>query len=427
MAFINRIGSFILGVTPISQPTGVWEQIIMAFHAGIVNYGWAIIIFTLVLKIIMSPLDFFNRRVSEKNTRLQKIMQPEIAKIQKQYGNNRQMINQKTMEIYKKHNYNLTSSCLTMVLNLGLTLFIFITLFGGLNSMASYKVGYQYQQMEITYNQVAYGEEGVETDFEKYLAKYEEVYNYELQALLEEGQTPEDATEDQKELASEAASIAAEAFVGEGKTLESILAEIDAAVLETYNEVKESWLWVRNVWRPDTPWKKAIPNFDEFVSMAGISYKDSLGEGESETFKIRLSSNKSEDRVTYENIMLAIESENGPNGYLIIPILAVALTILSMLATQGKLKFMKKKTDEKVEDKTVPNPMSGWFMFVLLGGLMGYITIIYNSIFALYILTSSLFGFATAPLISLLIRKSNTWQENRKSKKVEVNVPYKRK
>lgn len=427
MAFINKIGNFLLGTVLISQPTGVWERIIMAFNKGITNYGWAIIVFTLVLKTIMSPLDFLNRRTTEKNTKLQKIIQPEIAKIQKQYGNNKQMINQKTMEIYKKYNYNVTGSCLVMIFNLGLTLFVFISLFAGLNSMASYKVGYQYQEIEKTYNQVAYGISGeadIETDYERYLVKYEEIYNIEIAKYLTGEEMPTDATSEEKAAASLAAKEAAGLFIG--TTEEELLRTINISVLEKYNKVKESWLWVKNIWRPDNPWTKTIPTFSEYTSMAGITYKDVLGEGETESFKIRLMADKVGDQATYENIMAAIENENVVNGYLIIPILAVALTILSMLASQGKIKFNRKKK-EKNEEKAMPNPMGGLFMVILLGGLMGYITVIYNSVFALYILVSSLFGFITAPLINLLIKRANEWQEKRKSKKVEIKTPYKRK
>ena len=84
MAFIRNISNFFSSVA-ITQPTGVWEKIIMAFHNGIPNYAWAIIVFTLVLKIVMLPLDFFNRKISVKNTKVQALVQPEIEKVQKKY------------------------------------------------------------------------------------------------------------------------------------------------------------------------------------------------------------------------------------------------------------------------------------------------------------------------------------------------------
>ena len=95
MAIVNKISNLFCS-TAIKTPTGVWEKIIMAFNGGIQNYAWAIIVFTIVLKLVMLPLDFFNKKISAKNAEVQAVVQPEVEKIQKKYGNNKQMINQKT-------------------------------------------------------------------------------------------------------------------------------------------------------------------------------------------------------------------------------------------------------------------------------------------------------------------------------------------
>lgn len=441
MAFINKISNFFLGAVKITEPTGVWEKIIMWFNTGIPNYGWAIIIFTLALKTVLLPLDFFNRKMTEKNNKVQAIIQPEVAKIQKQYANNKQMINQKTMEIYKKYNYNVTGSCFIMLINMAITLFVFITLFSGLNSMAAYKVGYQYQEMEKVYIQNV-----ANSGYEDYLATYNALYqsaydtSYDIkrgEVMAEKEYTDEDQLTTQDLLAIElSAKTVAEEFVqtpgalaqmeasAGGKSEANLLSEINTAVLAKYNEVKDSWLWVSNVWKSDTPWTKSKTSFNEFVSMAGIQYKPELAEGEVETFKIRLEANKASDKEIYENVITAIDGEDRANGYLIIPILAVAATLLSMLATQGKLRFGKKKQVEKTNPAMPAN--GGWIMVIVLSALMGYITISYNSVFALYILTSSLFGLATTPLISFGIKKMNAWQENKKAQKSGNIESYKK-
>lgn len=365
MALINKISNYFLGAAAITAPTGVWEAIIIWFNSWITNYGWAVIVFTLLLKLLLSPMDFYNKKITDKNNKMQAVIKPEIDKIQKQYANNRQVMNQKIGEVYKKHNFNLGGSCFFMLLNLALTFFIFISLWSGLNTMASYKVGYQYQQIEETYIE----------------------------------------------------------YVDEGYSQE----EIDAAVLAKYNEVKESWLWVANVWKADNPWTKSIDTFEEFVASAGITYKESLAEGEIESFKVRLQANREADKLTYENIMATIEDENRPNGYLIIPVLAVLATALSLLAAQGKLKFRKKKNGQTDE---TPNPIGssgGWVMVIILGGLMGYLTLTFNSVFALYVFVSSLFGLAMTPLFNWGIRKMNKWEEEKKIKKLNAGTTYRRK
>lgn len=450
MAFITKFSNFLCSAA-IKEPTGVWEKIIMAFHNGIPNYAWAIIVFTIVVKLVMFPLDFVNRRISAKNAKVQELVKPEIEDIQKKYGNNKQMINQKTMELYKKYNYNVTGSCVIMLVYMALTLFIFITLFSGLNSMAAYKVGSQYQEMENAFNNVAYETEEIETDYEKYTKAFSTAFENkkseirqqaenqkksEILADKEEGYELSDedknaitkagddavANEDNINLCKEAGKTAGEA--ASGKNLEEIMAPINEAVKNRYNEVKNSWLWVDNVWKSDVPWKKSSTSFDEFVSLARITYKDSLGEGEEETFNVRLSENKEADREKYELVMGAVESENRVNGYLIIPIIAVAVNVLSMLASQGKLKFKRKKKQEG-EEKSNKMP-GGILMLVLLPALMGYITISYNTVFGLYILVGSLFSLATTPLINFGIKKWDELDEKRKAKKQKKEISYKR-
>lgn len=450
MAFITKLSNFFCSAA-IKEPTGVWEKIIMAFHNGIPNYAWAIIVFTIVVKLVIFPLDFVNRRISAKNAKVQALVQPEIEDIQKKYGNNKQMINQKTMEIYKKHNYNVTGSCVIMLVYMALTLFIFITLFSGLNNMAAYKVGSQYQEMENAFNKVAYETEETETDYEKYTNAFSTAFENkkseirqqaetqkknEILAGKEEGYelTDEDkaaitkagdeavANQDNINLCNDAGKTAGE--TASGKTLEEIMVPINDAVAKRYNEVKNSLLWVDNVWKSDVPWKKSSTTFDEFVSLARITYKDSLGEGEEGTFNVRLAANKEADRAKYDLVMSAVESENRVNGYLIIPIVAVAVNVLSMLASQGKLKFKRKKKQEG-EEKSNKMP-GGILMLVLLPALMGYITLSYNTVFGLYILVGSLFSLATTPLVNFGIKKWDELDEKRKAKKQKKEISYKR-
>ncbi len=451
MAFLAKISSF-LGAAEISRPTGVWEQIIMAFHNGIPNYAWAIIIFTLVLKIVLLPLDFFNRRMTVKNTKVQAVIQPEIEKIQKKYGNNKQMINQKTMEIYKKYNYNVTGSCVLMLVYMALTLFIFITLFSGLNSMAAYKVGYQYQEMEKVYDSVVV-ESGYNAYLEAYDAKEKEIYDaaYSLaytekqkQIISEKGYSSseqltaediEQAVQYAQQQATEAIGledniqemISSAMLASGGKSEAEFLTQINEAVLTKYHEVKDSWLWIDNVWKSDVPWTNSLASFDEFVSLARISYVSELGEGQEETFNRRLESNRAADEEKYANIMNAISGENRENGYLIIPILAVVINVLSILATQGRLKLPKKKDKTQVqngEEKKKKAP-GGIVMLILIPALMFYITLSYNAVFGLYILMSSLIGVLTTPLINFGIKKLDEFSEKKKSKNTE-QPSYKR-
>ena len=130
----------------------MWSAIIGLF-SFIPNWGFMIIVFTIILKIVLSPLDFWQRKMARKNALKQAQMQPELEKIQKKYGNNKQLLNQKTMELYKRENFSVMGSCLGMLVNMAITLFIFFTLFSGLTGMSNTEVTKQYQSVQDEYNQ----------------------------------------------------------------------------------------------------------------------------------------------------------------------------------------------------------------------------------------------------------------------------------
>ena len=51
----------IVNLISANMPSGFWENIIGWFNSFITSYGWAIIVFTIALKIVLSPLDFYKK------------------------------------------------------------------------------------------------------------------------------------------------------------------------------------------------------------------------------------------------------------------------------------------------------------------------------------------------------------------------------
>lgn len=405
------LASKLLGA--VSQPNGVWEKIIMAFHNGIHNYAWAIIVFTIVLKIILLPLDFLNKYVTAKNAKVQKAIQPELEKIQKQYGNNKQIINQKTMELYKKNNYSVTGSCVVMLINMALTLTIFITLFSGLNSMAAYKVQYQYNEIQKSYYSVEdYSNDNLAERYKHYFIEYAS----DTANLNDEGKIKDET--------------AAKTYA-----IDKVKAEIatynnetnNANALQRYGEVKESWLWIDNIWKSDTPWTNSVATFKEYSNSARATFKDVeiKNTADEQIGMLTAGDLKSLAEAEYNQIMDPIrESAGRANGYLIVVILAAGLNLISLLASQGKLKFKRKKKTTLEEEPKQKQP-GGWLMLVLLPAIMIYITLIYNAVFGLYIFVSSLVTTAATPLINWLINVIDKKKQAKKDK--EVTVSYSRK
>ena len=81
-----------MGVLEFSQlliTKAFWGKLIDLFVKWVGNYGWAIILLTIALKLVLTPLDILQKRVNKKNAQMQAIMQPELRKIQEKYPGDR--------------------------------------------------------------------------------------------------------------------------------------------------------------------------------------------------------------------------------------------------------------------------------------------------------------------------------------------------
>ncbi|MCP5102114.1 MAG: membrane protein insertase YidC [bacterium] len=97
-------------------------------HGFVPNYGWAIVVFTIFLKILLFPLTY----TSSVSMAKMQTLQPKIKSIKKKYKNmrdpeQRKKMNQETMALYKKEKVNPASGCLPMLLQMPI-LFAFFTL-----------------------------------------------------------------------------------------------------------------------------------------------------------------------------------------------------------------------------------------------------------------------------------------------------------
>ncbi|MBQ8762046.1 MAG: membrane protein insertase YidC [Clostridia bacterium] len=350
--------------------TDMWNSIINLF-SFIPNYGWMIVVFTICLKLVLSPLDFWQRKVSRDTAKKQAKMQPELAKLQKKFGHNKQILNQKTMELYKREKFNVAGSCVGMLVNLALTLFIFISLFTSLIAISHDKILNQYDTLNATY-QASIVQEYKQTDAETFA---------EIDARLKQ------ESESEAILALGAGATEEEI---KAKTNEIYATKIENAqndVLEKYNEIKDSWLWVSSVWRPDTS-ASSFPNYADYVGMADLYnsqyYKDLIGENASEE---KIAQVKADLQAEYNNVTAKVqEAYSGWNGYFILVILAAVVTYLSMVITQ--MAQSKKKQGDNVVQPQQAGAMK--IMKYLMPILMIIFTIGYSAAFAIYIVVNSI-------------------------------------
>lgn len=96
------------------------------------NYGLAIVLLTILLKLITHPLT----RAQFKSTAKMQAIQPEVRKLQEKYRDNPQKLNQETMKLYKEKNVSMFGGCLPLLVQWPL-LFI---LFGALNNYSPFNL-----------------------------------------------------------------------------------------------------------------------------------------------------------------------------------------------------------------------------------------------------------------------------------------------
>jgi YidC/Oxa1 family membrane protein insertase len=121
---VNREGVDIVN-TP---PDGLWQTIVVwplakalvwlnswLESAGIpYHWGWAIILFTLIIRAVTFPLTLTQMR----GMQAQKEIQPKIQELQKKYGKDREKLSQEQMKLYKEAGVNPLSGCLPLVIQM---------------------------------------------------------------------------------------------------------------------------------------------------------------------------------------------------------------------------------------------------------------------------------------------------------------------
>ncbi len=292
--------------------------ILSGINSIIHNYGWSMVIFTVLIKALILPLDYKSRKSMRRMTNLQ----PQLTKLQKKYANDKEKLNQKTAELYRRENINPMSGCLPMLISM----VILFVMFAAMRTVAN------------------------------------------------------------TELA--------------GQTIE---------LLTTGVQTNESWLWIKNIWMPDSPFNgviadsnnlRMIPN-DIWVKVFNALDPDKVGalatfgidintiSGETifaalQTLPIYAEETKLWSVMPHLNLILtnlSIYANN--NGWFILPVLAAVTQYLATLT----------QPQAASTDPNNPQAGSAKFMKYFFPLFSLWICSSYNAIFALYWVVSNIFAW----------------------------------
>lgn len=103
-------------------------SLILSVDSVVQNFGLSIIVATIVIRIILLPLTL----KQDKSMKAMKRVQPELESIKQKHGHDKQLLNQKTMELYKKYKVNPAGGCLPLIIQLPILFALFGVLRGGI-------------------------------------------------------------------------------------------------------------------------------------------------------------------------------------------------------------------------------------------------------------------------------------------------------
>ena len=361
------------------------------------SYGIAIILFTILMRTIMVPLDFANKYFTKKNAVKMAEMKPELDKVAKAYAGDPLGKNRATQAVYRRNGHSMGGFCFFMFVNLAFTLVLFITVFGCLNMLSNYNVNHQFKELQAVYNQ------HLQSTYNEFNPEHPD-WN-----LTHDQNSPEFAAARQAIIDSD---------------------EFRAAILARHNETRVSFLWVNNMWRPDN-WSSRTLEWNAFNSA-------------------RNQVNSAERAVTtqeqYNAIMGIVNSDSrnrGWNGLFILIVLAGVTTYFSAVINA---KAMQKRIDEKKAkeeeqevakysirdtmetgdgDKPLPQidpAMMGKMMKIVLPLIMVVFTFISTAALALYITIGAImttgYSFLTSAVADKILKK----QEDKKKEEGPGNI-----
>lgn len=303
--------------------------ILNGINSVIHNYGWSMVVFTLLIKLILLPLDYKSRKSMRRMTKLQ----PQIAKLQKKYANDKEKLNQKSAELYRKEGINPMSGCLPMLVSM-VILFI---MFAAMRTVAN------------------------------------------------------------TEMASQALGL-----------------------LTTGTQTNESWLWIKNIWMPDSPfnpviadsanlriipadiWAKVFASLDpaSVTALAQYGIDAATISGETvfaalQTLPVYAQETQLWATMPQLNLLivnLSIYAHN--NGWFILPILAAVTQYLMTLSQP-----------QPAADPNNPAASTNKFMKYFFPLFSLWICSSYNAIFALYWVVGNVFAWVQGLVMNKMFEK----------------------
>lgn len=440
----------------LNYPGGMWESIIGGFNSAMGSYIWSVILLAVLVRIVFALVDIFNKYFNMKSMRINEKMKPELEAIQKKYGHDKVLLQKKQQEIYKKYQFSMVGTCLPMLLMVVLQMVVFLTLWTGLQNVSNYNIARQYENTKTVYYNVlllnenenfesfynsnladlTYGEDfnvNASIDLDKkqmtlefYLTSNLNEIIYTVMPADEETQNIVNFNDDPNVNANEEIFKIIDKYANEytddaeGNSISAqrelnnmqlnIKAMAEDIAADYYIDNMQSFLWIKNIYKAESPTTSPVFTKSEITSYLNNYYSESEREVEAQFGY--------EEQIFDFVVADLNERDLGVNGYYILVILAVVTSFLSIFINN---KLMKK-------DSGTQQP-GGKAMYFIMPIILGIFTLMYTSLFAIYIIIGQIVTMIFSPITNLIVKKwvDMSGKKQDEKRKAVIDVDYRRK
>ena len=139
--------------------SSLFGYLLNALYTVFNNYGIAIIVFSVILRIVLIPITIKQQKSLKKSAKLQE----EMKEIQKKYKSNPEKLNQETIDLYKREKLSPFAGCFSSIIQLIIILSVFWLVSQPLtymkkidvNIINNYKTQLQQEGNQSTYSEIA--------------------------------------------------------------------------------------------------------------------------------------------------------------------------------------------------------------------------------------------------------------------------------
>ena len=436
MQFFNLLATQITVYGPHFDVALNWiGELIRILITGVGSVGVGIILFSVILRLVVLPFDVYQRIAMRKQNIQMKENQARMEKLQKQYANNKEMYNQKVMEMYKENGFSMFSACLPMIFSL----VIFIVAINAFNAFAQYSNIANYNTMVDAYNSKIESycpdlkAENVRVEGDLlYVQDSEHIVYYtvpnkegwtldyiqEMPTYSADGNVKKYYVDEEKAMA--VAEIKQFVESQEGVTQSDALkvyfaTEAQTKVLETYNsKVTDdmSFLWIKNIWVTDASYKHPVLTYTEFQQE--VSREKFEIDGEKYTLTdVKQYTNAYEEHVYKEITGKLTVQQKQANGYFILIALSIGTILLQQFVTMRSQKEQQKYST--VDGQGASQQKTTMIMMTVMFAIFSFM---YSSAFAIYLIMSNLLSLVSTVVINKFVDKS----QEKKNKVHETSI-----